>query len=123
MMITNRSNTRRAQFEDFSTCLLIGEDNTGSKEVSIQITDVEINGEQFMHSHKQEQCYFIISGHGLMTIDSESAHVKEGDAIFIPSNSAHGIKNIGQTKLTYLTANQSFGVEKEHELWSLEKAL
>ncbi len=35
----------------------------------------------------------------------------------------HGIKNIGNNKLTYLTANQAFGEQREIELWPEEKAL
>jgi mannose-6-phosphate isomerase-like protein (cupin superfamily) len=41
------------------------------------------------------QCYFIIDGEGLMTVGTETNAVKEGDAILIPSNEKHGIKNIG----------------------------
>ena len=41
-------------------------------------------------------------------------------AVFIPSNSTHGIKNIGNNRLTYLTANQAFGKQKEEELWPEE---
>ena len=65
----------------------------------------------------QEQCYYIIEGKGLMIIAEESQEVKEGNAIFILSGSTHGIKNIGDDTLTYLTANQAFGRQREHELW------
>lgn len=123
MLITNRENTKFGKYDGFSTNLLIGEMNSGSKEISIQITDVEPNGMQFLHSHSQEQCYYIISGSGLIIIDDLSKEVREGDAIFIPSNSTHGIKNIGKNKLTYLTANRAFGKQKESEIWSEEKAL
>jgi mannose-6-phosphate isomerase-like protein (cupin superfamily) len=117
MLITNRTNTRFGKYDGFSTNLLIGELNSGSKEISIQITDVEPNEMQFLHSHKQEQCYYIITGAGLMIIDDQTKEVKEGDAVFIPSNSTHGIKNAGKNKLTYLTANQAFGKQREEELW------
>ena len=117
MLITNESNTRFGRYEGFSTNLLIGESNSGSLDISIQITDVDPRGMQFLHSHEQEQCYYIIKGKGLVIIDEESEEVKEGDAIFIPSGSTHGIKNIGDGTLTYLTANQAFGSQKENELW------
>ncbi|MCP3872542.1 MAG: cupin domain-containing protein [Desulfobacteraceae bacterium] len=123
MLVTNRENTKFEKYDGFSTNLLIGEINSGSKEISIQITDVEPNEMQFLHSHVQEQCYYIISGTGLIIIDDLSKEVKEGDAIFIPSNSTHGIKSIGKTNLTYLTANQAFGKQRENEIWTEEKAL
>ena len=122
MLITNKKNTRIGTYDGFSTNLLIGEINSGSKKISIQVTDVEPNGMQFLHSHKQEQCYYIISGTGLMIIDNSTREVKEGDAVFIPSNATHGIKNIGNNRLTYLTANQAFGKQREKELWTEEKA-
>jgi mannose-6-phosphate isomerase-like protein (cupin superfamily) len=123
MIVTNRKNTKFGKYDGFSTNLLIGEINSGSKEISIQITDVEPNGMQFLHSHRQEQCYYIISGSGLIIIDDLSKEVHEGDAIFIPSNSTHGIKNIRKTNLTYLTANQPFGKQKESEIWQEKKTL
>ena len=123
MLITNKENTAIGKYDGFSTNLLIGELNSGSKEISIQITDVEPNGMQFIHSHKEEQCYFIVSGTGKMFIDNETQEVKKGDSIFIPSNSMHGIENIGKDVLTYLTANKAFGIKKEKEIWQNKNTL
>jgi mannose-6-phosphate isomerase-like protein (cupin superfamily) len=123
MFITNRKNARFGKYDGFSTNLLIGEINSGSQEISIQITDVEPQGMQFLHSHKEEQCYYVILGTGLMIIDDCTKEVKEGDAVFIPSNSKHGIKNIGNNMLTYLTANQAFGKLREQEIWPQESVL
>jgi len=117
MLITNRTNTRFGQYDGFSTHLLIGEFNSGSKDISIQITNVDSNESQFSHSHDQAQCYYILTGTGWMTIDDQTEKVKKGDAVFIPSNATHGIKNIGNDTLTYLTANQAFGKQREEELW------
>ena len=120
MLITHRTNTRFGKYDGFSTHLLIGELNSDSKDISIQITDVDPNESQFLHSHKEAQCYYILSGMGLMTVDDQTEEVKEGDAVFVPSNAAHGIKNIGNEMLTYLTANHAFGKQREKELWPEE---
>ncbi len=117
MLITNRKNTRTGVYDGFKTQLLIGELNSGSKEISIQITDVDPDKMQYLHSHDQAQCYYIISGRGQMIIDDEEKEVLKGDAVFIPPNSTHGIKNTGDLPLTYLTANQGFGEKRERELW------
>ncbi len=122
MLITNSKNTNVGNYDGFSTRLLIGESNSGSGEISIQLTDVEPNGMQFLHSHEQEQCYYIISGSGKMIIGDETQGVKKGDAVFIPSNAMHGIENTGQEVLTYLTANKAFGKEREAEIWPDKKA-
>jgi phosphinothricin acetyltransferase len=121
MMIYNKKNSSTGQYDGFVTYLLIGEENVGAKNISIQITNVDVNGEQFLHSHKPEQCYYIIEGKGLMTVDDETKEVVAGDAIYLPSNSRHGIKNITNGPLKYLTANSPcFGKIKEAELWPLK---
>ena len=86
MLITNRTNTRFGKYEGFSTHLLIGEFNSGSKDISIQITDVDPNEQQFLHSHEQSQCYYILTGTGWMTIDDQTEKVKKGDAERIVRN-------------------------------------
>jgi mannose-6-phosphate isomerase-like protein (cupin superfamily) len=123
MLITNKENAAIGKYDGFLTNLLIGELNSGSKEISIQITDVEPNVMQFIHSHEEEQCYYIVSGTGKMFIDDEIQEVNKGDAIFMPSNSMHGIEYIGEDVLTYLTANKAFGIKKEKEIWSDKNTL
>ena len=120
MLVTKNQSVSSGSYEGFATWLLIGESNSGSKEVSIQITEVEPQGMQFLHSHEEAQCYYIVRGIGLMYIDEEESSVGEGDAIFIPSNATHGIRNIGREKLVYLTANRPFGIDKERAIWPIE---
>ena len=74
-----------------------------------------------MHSHEPEQCYFILEGDGLMTVENETQHVAAGDCIFVPSNHLHGLKNTGPSTLRYFSAAApSFGGEKELKvLWPL----
>jgi len=121
MIIRNKKNSATGQYDGFVTYLLIGEEDVGAKNISVQITDVDVNGEQFLHSHKPEQCYYIIEGKGIMTVDDETREVFAGDAIYVPSNSRHGIKNISSSPLKYLTANSPcFGKTKEAELWPLK---
>ena len=99
------------------TALLFGEVNCGSKEISIQITHIEANGFQSLHSHPEDQCYYILEGSGIMHIDDEENIVAAGNAVFIPGKSIHGIRNHGKVQLSYLTANTSFGIAREQEIW------
>lgn len=118
MLITHESNTRQGHYEKMWTALLLGESNTGSSEISIQITHVEPGGEQPAHSHPEEQCYYIIAGTGRAFQGDEVREVHKGDAIFIPSNVIHGIRNLSQQELVYLTANKAFGIAREREIWN-----
>jgi mannose-6-phosphate isomerase-like protein (cupin superfamily) len=54
-----------------------------------------------------------------MIIDEEERRVREGEAIFVPSNATHGIKSVGSETLAYLTADRAFGIEKERAIWPL----
>jgi len=119
MLISNETQSMRGKYssDKMWTALLIGEVNSGSKEISIQITHIEINGRQGLHSHPEDQCYYIIEGSGIMHIDNEDQNVNIGDAIYINGNSIHGITNNGCSRLSYLTANKSFGCDREKQIW------
>ncbi len=53
-----------------------------------------------------------------MIIENESQEVKAGDAILIPSNFKHGIKNLGKEILEYITANAPvFSKEYAAHMW------
>lgn len=50
------------------------------------------------HNHEDGETFFIIDGHGLMTIGEEREEVRAGDVIFIPPNSEHCLINVSNTK-------------------------
>lgn len=118
MIITNENSVSRGIYDKMWTSLLLGTTNTGSSEISIQITHIETSGEQNLHNHPEDQCYYLISGFGEIDIDNEKKNVKKGDSIFIPGNLIHGIKNIGTDELVYITANKAFGEKMENITWN-----
>ncbi len=119
MKIFNKQNTRKtADLEVLESHMLIGQSNVTNTNISIQISTIPVNSEQPIHNHLPEQCYYIIKGKGLMIIEKEEQVVSSGDAIYIPSNMKHGIRNIGQLELEYLTANTpAFDKNYEKKLW------
>jgi mannose-6-phosphate isomerase-like protein (cupin superfamily) len=122
MEVFNRDNSKNTgEFKMLTSWMLISPLNTSSQNISMQISEVPVASEQPVHNHEPEQCYYIIKGKGLMIIEDESKEVAAGDAIFIPSNLKHGIKNIGNNILEYLTANAPvFTEEYEGTLWLSE---
>jgi mannose-6-phosphate isomerase-like protein (cupin superfamily) len=121
MYITNRSNTRKYKRDNIVSHLLVSEISTGSMNITTTLVEMDIGGIQHIHSHSTEQAYFIIEGKGIMFVDNEECEVKTGDSIFIASNSKHGLKNIGNNKLTYLSSGSPpFGREMEMKLWPLD---
>ena len=54
-----------------------------------------------------------------MILEGESKEIIAGDAVYIPPNLKHGIKNIGNIVLEYLTVNSPVFTDKyENTLWS-----
>ena len=115
----NRKNTyNTGNLKILTSYMLIGRGNTPTKNMSIQISDIPVGSQQPPHKHEPEQCYYIIKGKGLIKIEDEEKIVGPGDAIYIPSNKKHGIKNIGDEVLEYLTANApAFDPDYEKRLW------
>jgi len=119
MEIYNRKNTyNTGDLKILSSYMLIGRANASVKNISIQISDIPLKSAQPLHKHEPEQCYYIIKGKGLIKIEAEEKIVEPGDAVYIPSNKEHGIKNIGNEVLEYLTANTpAFDADYESRLW------
>jgi mannose-6-phosphate isomerase-like protein (cupin superfamily) len=119
MEIFNRNNSKNTgDIPILTSWMLISPQNCSTKNLSIQISEVPIGSEQPIHDHEPEQCYYIIKGKGLMMIEGESKEVTAGDAVYIPSSLKHGIKNIGNEVLEYLTANAPvFSKTYENTLW------
>ena len=102
MEIYNKGNAKNTgDLEMLTSHMLISPQNSSTQNISIQISEVPVGSEQPIHAHEPEQCYYIIRGKGFMIIEGESKEVSEGDAIYIPSNHKHGIKNISKNLLIW----------------------
>ncbi len=98
--------------------MLISPRTSSARSISVQISEIPIGSEQPVHEHNPEQCYYIIKGKGLMIIEDETSEVSPGDAVYIPPGKKHGIKNIGNDILEYVTANSPvFDEHYESRLW------
>lgn len=54
------------------------------------------------HVDPMEEIYFIYRGEGDITVDDETRHVKQGDAVWIPRGSPHSLENTGQAPCVIL---------------------
>jgi len=108
MLVVPSLGIRSGSYPGLWTALLLGESNTGSRDVSIQVTRVEPGGEQALHRHPQAQGYYVVEGRGVASVDGEEREVSAGEAVFIPGGSLHGIRNV---------SNQAFGTEQERLTW------
>jgi mannose-6-phosphate isomerase-like protein (cupin superfamily) len=77
----------------------------GSRTMTVTWVDVPPGAEQRAHSHEDaEQVYVIVRGQGRMQVAGDVEEVGEGDLIFIPPATAHGIRNDGPETLVYVSA-------------------
>jgi mannose-6-phosphate isomerase-like protein (cupin superfamily) len=118
--ITDKNTARRYNRDNITSYLLISEEASGAKYITTSLVEMAIGGKQHIHSHETEQCYFILEGNGMMTVGDETKEVTSGMSIFIPSNAPHGLVNIGENILRYLSAGSPpFGKGNEINLWPL----
>lgn len=64
--------------------------------------EVECGGSVPVHSHSQEEVYFVISGCASMRIDGREETLNAGDAAYIPSNSEHELFNQGNDRVKFM---------------------
>ncbi|MBS1787204.1 MAG: cupin domain-containing protein [Acidobacteria bacterium] len=73
---------------------------------------LEPGQEQKVHAHKDEdKLYFVLDGHGTFIVDDEAQELGEGQIIFAPAGSNHGVKNTSVARLkllVFMTPNPNF---------------
>ena len=76
---------------------------TQSNGLSCGYLQVDPSAELPLHFHKEQEVYMITQGHAELLNGSTSQRaVSAGDTIYIPENSWHGIKNIGQAVVEFI---------------------
>ena len=54
------------------------------------------------HRHSEPECYFTLSGRGLVSVDETIVPVEPGTSIYIPGNARHHIENSHEEDLLIL---------------------
>jgi len=72
MKVFNKHNSQNTgDLAILQSHLLISRNTIENTNISLQITSVPVDSKQPLHNHEPEQCYYIISGKGLMIIEQE----------------------------------------------------
>jgi mannose-6-phosphate isomerase-like protein (cupin superfamily) len=90
----------------------------GARNLSVTWVDVPPGSEQRLHSHEDsEQVYVIVRGRGRMHVAGDEEDVGEGDLVFIPPATDHGITNDGSETLVYVSvASPPVSMEELYEV-------
>ncbi|CAN5271298.1 hypothetical protein BH24ACT19_BH24ACT19_20840 [soil metagenome] len=66
--------------------------------------DVAPGSRQRPHDHPSEQVYVITAGRGGMLVGEEERQVGSGELIYVPPGAVHGIENVSEEVLAYISA-------------------
>lgn len=72
------------------------------------VAELKMGGWLGHHRHDPSEIYHVVSGEGVLSVDGQDHPVHAGTSAYIPSNSEHAIRNIGNAPLRFFYA---FAVE------------
>jgi mannose-6-phosphate isomerase-like protein (cupin superfamily) len=61
--------------------------------------EVAVGGEVFPHEHPTHEFYFVMTGEGTMVIGGEERPVSPSDLIYIPPDTVHSLRTIGDVPI------------------------
>lgn len=76
---------------------------TGVQGATLAVVYINPGEEIVLHSHQEEELYYIISGEGTVTLGDREVPVGPGTAVYIASNVVHGQRPTGNEPL-YMVA-------------------
>jgi quercetin dioxygenase-like cupin family protein len=75
---------------------------TGAKNFAMRLFEMEPGGYSPLHSHSWEHEVFILEGEGVVVGGNEETKFKAGDAIFLPPNEQHQLRNSSKKPVKFL---------------------
>lgn len=98
---------------------LFSSEATGSSTLTSGVAELGPEGRLAVHRHSPAEVYYVIEGHGVMTLGSRELDVSAGSAVSIPGDLPHGIRNTGPDTLRFfyvLAADGMGDVEYDFDL-------
>ena len=83
---------------------LISGGTTPTRTLTAGIADLNPGGWLGLHRHTPAEIYYVVEGHGIVTLDGADNPVSAGTAVYIPGDAEHGIRNAGHTPLRFFYA-------------------
>ena len=84
-------------------------DEVGLSKIGVHIIYVEPGKDstEYHKNYNEEECIYVLSGKGTLTIEGEEYIFEKGDFVGFPANTAaHALKNTGTETLVYLIMGQ-----------------
>lgn len=104
MFHVNKQNVPRRERKGLISHFLFGQKEVSDTRLSITWVEVVPRARQQSHHHAPEQVYIIVRGQGRMQVGAEEQIVAPGDLVYIPPHVEHGIINVQDEPLVYISA-------------------
>ena len=104
MFRRRRSEALRRERDGLVSRILLHDGDLAETRLTVTWVDVAPGSGQRPHGHAPEQVYVVLRGRGRMRVGDEELVVGEGDLIHIPPGTLHGIENLADEVLTYVSA-------------------
>ena len=122
MKVVRLRNAKALKGDRSRSYQLINPKNTGAHAFMITLVEVRPGGSTPPHEHKMvESMYYVLEGRG----EVFAAKGKEGPvvgpktAVYFPAGGMHGIRNVGRTKLVYLSCHSPpYEIEDLYRHWA-----
>ena len=62
------------------------------------------------HRHPQEEVYYVVNGEGEIDLEGELQPIKKGEAVYVPPNQIHNLRNPGKQDMTFVFVYAPAGV-------------
>src|SRR2546422_974416 len=125
MKVMHRKDATAFEGDKSLSYQVISPDNVGSRKFLVTVVDIRPGGSTPVHEHRTvESMYYILEGRGEVTSGRERKVVRPGTAVYFPAGSTHGIRNVGKTRLRYLSCHAPpYEIEDLYRSWQAHENL
>ncbi len=125
MKVVRRKAAKALKGDKSLSYQLISPSTVGSRKFMITLVDVRPGGSTPVHEHRTvESMYFIVEGRGEVTSGRETKVLGPDTAVYFPAGSTHGIRNVGRTRLRYLSCHAPpYEIEELYKSWREHEGL
>jgi mannose-6-phosphate isomerase-like protein (cupin superfamily) len=108
-LVISESDVARDSWDDTTKGVLgfrtlFSADTTATRALTAGIADLSAGCWLGLHRHPPAEIYYIVEGHGTVTLEGADYPVSAGTAVYIPGDAEHGIRNTGPTPLRFFYA-------------------
>jgi len=125
MKVVSRKKAKALKGDRSLSYQLITPSNVGSRKFLITVVEVRPGGSTPLHEHRTvESMYYILEGRGEVLSGRERKVLGPDTAVYFPPGSTHGIRNVGRTRLRYLSCHAPpYEIEELYRSWREHESL